>query len=166
MHQINRSAHIHWTGQSLKGCYSEGCKTLFQNWESHARKNLHSPQCSPPWFTKHHLHCYTNTNALLGDKLELEQTACQHAAALLAPTAQSSARPACNHRSKPGSVLIFEQIFDLEFNLPIYIFQPRYFTVQISLARSVFKELSSKGTTTAFDPTTHLHPKSSKAGTN
>lgn len=90
----HRSAHKHRSGQSLKGHYSEGCKTLFQDQESHARKNLHSPQCSPPWFIKHHLRCYTNNNAPLGDKLELEQTACQHAAAPL-----RRLRAACGRRA-------------------------------------------------------------------
>lgn len=72
-----------------------------------------------------------NNNALLGDKRELEQTACQHAAALLAPTAQSSARPACNHHSKPGSVLILNRylIWNLTclfifFNLAISLYKP------------------------------------------
>ena len=71
----------------------------------HARKSSHSPQCSPHWFIKHHLQCCTNNNTLLGDKLELEQTAWQHAAALLAPTARSSARLARDRRSKPGADL-------------------------------------------------------------
>lgn len=133
MHQINTEAPTqHWTGQSLKGHYSEGCKTLIHDWESHARKNLYSPHYFPPWFIKHHLYHYTNNNALLGDKLELEQTACQHTAALLAPTAQSSAWPACNDHSKQGSTLIFEQIFELEFNC-LFMF----FNLAISLYKSL-----------------------------
>uniref|UniRef100_A0A8C3BJK7 Uncharacterized protein n=1 Tax=Cairina moschata TaxID=8855 RepID=A0A8C3BJK7_CAIMO len=36
-------------------------------------QNLCSPRRPPPWFTKHHLRCFTINNASSGDKLELEE---------------------------------------------------------------------------------------------
>lgn len=79
MHQINTEAPTQcWVGQSLLRRMQNiilGLGILCQN--------LRSPQRPPSWFIKHHLHCFTINNALPGDKLELAEAACQHAAALL-----------------------------------------------------------------------------------
>lgn len=72
---------------------------------------------SSVWFTKHHLRCFTINNASSGDKLELEEAAWQHAAALL----RGDRANRSGQHSKPSSTLIHKQVSDLEFNLPIYI---------------------------------------------
>lgn len=106
MHQIKTAASMHHgTGQSLKGHDSGGRNTLFQDWEAQVRKNLHAPQCFPSWFIEHHLHCYTNNNALLGDDLELEQTTSIARSSPARPDCSEAARPMCNCRTKPGSTL-------------------------------------------------------------
>lgn len=79
---------------------------------------------SSVWFTKHHLRCFTINNASSGDKLELEEAAWQHAAALL----RGDRANRSGQHSKPSSTLIHKQVCDLEFNLPIYISRPCYFT--------------------------------------
>lgn len=79
MHQINTEAPTQcWVGQSLLRRMQNiilGPGILCQN--------LRSPRRPPLWFTKHHLRCFTINNASSGDKLELEEAAWQHAAALL-----------------------------------------------------------------------------------
>lgn len=86
MHQIKTAVPTyHRTGQSLEGHDSGGCNTLFQDWEAQVRKNLHSPQCFPSWFIKHHLHCCTNNSTLLGDELSWNKPSAKPSAALPAP---------------------------------------------------------------------------------
>lgn len=146
MHQIKSAVPTHHrTGQALKGQDSGGCNTFFQDWEAQVRKNLHSPQCFPSWFIKHHLHCCTNNSTLLGDELSWNKPPAKPAAALPAPMLRA-ARPVRNHCTKLGSTLSSQETFDLEFNFTIYIFNLDI--SQISSERSASKELSSKGTAT------------------
>lgn len=120
MHQINTEAPTQcWVGQSLLRRMQNiilGPGILCQN--------LCSPRRPPLWFTKHHLRCFTINNASSGDKLELEEAAWQHAAALL----RGDRANRSGQHSKPSSTLIHKQVSDLEFNLPIYISRPCYFT--------------------------------------
>lgn len=128
MHQIKSAVPIHHrTGQSLEGQDSGGCNTFFQDWEAQVRKNLHSPQCFPSWFIKHHLHCWTNNSTLLGDELSWNKPPAKPNAALPAPMLRA-AWPVRNHCTKLGSTLSSQETFDLEFNFTLYIFQPRHIT--------------------------------------
>lgn len=145
MHQIKTAVPTyHRTGQSLEGHDSGGCNTLFQDWEAQVRRNLHSPQCFPSWFIKHHLHCCTNNSTLLGGELSWNKPSAKPSAALPALMLRERSQCAATALSQaahsgPRRHLVWNltSLF-IFFNLAVS---------QISSEHSAFKELSSKGTT-------------------